>query len=671
MASNVLTPSPADLSVKLLDRVIGPGWQDLFTHGVQGGHLTLLGHMFATWNTLILSGLVVLFSVVATSGIISAAHEGKQTHFHGAWVPIRAVGSIGLLTPLPWAKGFCLLQALVLMFTSYGIGLADHLWGPAAQYLADQGGTLVAPAPASVWTTSDTLLRALIEREYFVRRGLLTGPQLTAAATPQSFSFRPGHGATPAKYKLVFPAAGTSANASSFGTLDIPCAGAAADPLCTAKARAMVPLITGLNEVAAALVSQRQGGRNMPAPAPSQIEAMVAQYIATVQSSVPSYVQQEHAALASNLHQFAAQAQSEGWASAGMWYESIARANDLTYRAVRAAPIATAATLRRLSADIGPHSRLPGYVTMGEALMRAANPRLARRHDESIAAANAQLASPKANRMNAVEKKINAIGQHAVNRVEDALVQPDGDPLARLANVGNDIDDTVGTIWTGTALTKVIGVRLPTNLHLAALGFLGAGADLAVYLPALPMVLYTLALVGWLILVLESLVAAPLWAAAHGMPEGEGFAGTAARQGYMLFLSVMIRPALMIFGYVLATGVFDGCALLIGQSWQVFSSGTGYVMGPVNAAATIVVMVTLITLAAHQCYGLITWLPSKVTAWVGQFGTQLGESGGAEQVRSGVGVAAGVVARTGAHAHNAVPQKSDKPQSGDTPPEAK
>jgi hypothetical protein len=53
----------------------------------------------------VLSGLVVLFSVVATSGIISTAHEGQQTHFHSAWAPIRAVGSIGLLTPLPWAKG--------------------------------------------------------------------------------------------------------------------------------------------------------------------------------------------------------------------------------------------------------------------------------------------------------------------------------------------------------------------------------------------------------------------------------------------------------------------------------------------------------------------------------------------------------------------------------------
>ncbi|MHB8549331.1 MAG: DotA/TraY family protein, partial [Thermoplasmataceae archaeon] len=300
---------------------------------------------------------------------------------------------------------------------------------------------------------------------------------------------------------------------------------------------------------------------------------------------------------------------------------------------------------------------LPGYLSGGEALMRAADPRIARRYDESISRHNAQLATTKANRMNFLERKLDAISSRSVNGVENALIHPDGDPLSRLATVGNDLDDWVGGIWTGTAITKIIGVRLPTNLHIAALGFLAAGADLSVYIPALPMILYTLALVGWLILVLESLVAAPLWAAAHGMPEGPGFAGTAARQGYMLFLSVLLRPALMIFGYILAVGVFDGVALLIGQSWQVFSAGTGYVMGPVAAAATVVVMVTLITMSAHQCFGLITWLPEKVTNWIGQFGQNLGEQQSITQVRAGVGVAAGVVARAGASAHASVPKK--------------
>jgi len=53
----------------------------------------------------------------------------------------------------------------------------------------------------------------------------------------------------------------------------------------------------------------------------------------------------------------------------------------------------------------------------------------------------------------------------------------------------------------------------------------------------------------------QSMVAAPLWAAAHAMPEGEGFAGERAKQGYMLLMNVAIRPILLVIGFVLAMGM--------------------------------------------------------------------------------------------------------------------
>ncbi len=60
---------------------------------------------------------------------------------------------------------------------------------------------------------------------------------------------------------------------------------------------------------------------------------------------------------------------------------------------------------------------------------------------------------------------------------------------------------------------------------------------------------------GWLVLLAQSMVAAPLWAAAHAMPEGEGFAGERAKQGYMLLMNVAIRPILLVIGFVLAMGM--------------------------------------------------------------------------------------------------------------------
>jgi hypothetical protein len=64
-----------------------------------------------------------------------------------------------------------------------------------------------------------------------------------------------------------------------------------------------------------------------------------------------------------------------------------------------------------------------------------------------------------------------------------------------------------------------------------------------------------MAVAGWLVMLAQSMVAAPLWAAAHAMPEGEGFAGERAKQGYMLLMNVAIRPILLVIGFVLAMGM--------------------------------------------------------------------------------------------------------------------
>ena len=56
-------------------------------------------------------------------------------------------------------------------------------------------------------------------------------------------------------------------------------------------------------------------------------------------------------------------------------------------------------------------------------------------------------------------------------------------------------------------------------------------------------------------MVAQSMVAAPLWAASHALPEGEGFAGERAKQGYMLLLNVAMRPVLLTIGFIISMGM--------------------------------------------------------------------------------------------------------------------
>ena len=62
---------------------------------------------------------------------------------------------------------------------------------------------------------------------------------------------------------------------------------------------------------------------------------------------------------------------------------------------------------------------------------------------------------------------------------------------------------------------------------------------------------------GWLIMICESLVAASLWAGAHALPEGEGMSGRYAVQGYQLMANVLFRPILLLLGLILSMQVLQ------------------------------------------------------------------------------------------------------------------
>ncbi len=65
----------------------------------------------------------------------------------------------------------------------------------------------------------------------------------------------------------------------------------------------------------------------------------------------------------------------------------------------------------------------------------------------------------------------------------------------------------------------------------------------------MPMIIWTMAVCGYLVLILESMIAAPIWAIMHAFPEGHEWSGKGA-QGYMIIMGVVLRPTLMIFGLV-------------------------------------------------------------------------------------------------------------------------
>ena len=153
------------------------------------------------------------------------------------------------------------------------------------------------------------------------------------------------------------------------------------------------------------------------------------------------------------------------------------------------------------------------------------------------------------------------------------------------------------------------------------------GLVLAYYLPAIPFIRWISALVGWVILIVESLIAAPLWLCAHALPEGEGAAGQHGKRGYLLLLGILIRPPLMVAGFFCAVILMNVLGRLIGAGFEMFIAGTSQtkIIGLTGTISMLVILGIVVIMMANKFFSLIHYLPEHVTNWIGQQFHSLGE----------------------------------------------
>lgn len=141
------------------------------------------------------------------------------------------------------------------------------------------------------------------------------------------------------------------------------------------------------------------------------------------------------------------------------------------------------------------------------------------------------------------------------------------------------------------------------------------------------MIFWGLAILGWMILIVESLLAAPLWAASHAVPEGEGFAGRYALQGWQLFLNVALRPILLTIGLLISMFVMQGIIFFTLKGYAIFneamvsSTADIAIMGFVF---TNLIMVMITIVLAHKAHEVIYDTADNVMKWIGFGVTPLG-----------------------------------------------
>jgi len=210
------------------------------------------------------------------------------------------------------------------------------------------------------------------------------------------------------------------------------------------------------------------------------------------------------------------------------------------------------------------------------------------------------------------------------------------DPLVVLSWMGNNLLDAGLWLIAFDAGFSIFGVDIAL-LSVSGIALCFVGVLFAFVAPGIPFYYWLKSLLGWLFLVFESIVAAPFWAAAHCLPEGNGLAGHHARKGYILALDILIRPVLLVIGVVSAIAIMQAVGWLYSTMLDSFSVNMAAFLnfGPIaEFVFTIIITWIMYSLAIHVYTTGITQMPQKIINWIGGIGASLGsdDSGKATNV---------------------------------------
>jgi uncharacterized membrane protein YgcG len=260
-------------------------------------------------------------------------------------------------------------------------------------------------------------------------------------------------------------------------------------------------------------------------------------------------------------------------------------------------------------------------------------------------------------------------------------VDPDGmsgHPLVATKNTGESMKSwgigiysvaTGGMMLVGVLAGNVYGKGLGSDTALLAIVEMLAtplfavvgplvlmGAVLSAVIPMIPYVLWIGVVLGWMVLVVEAVIASPLWAVAHLAPDGDGVVGRGG-QGYMLVLSLTLRPALMVLGFICAVAILVPIGELLNSTFaavfrmSVMQDNASW-GGLINVIMGLAIYSTLMVTVMTKVFALIHTIPDSVLRWIGGsadnvLGSNAQPLAGAVEGQStallGAGVAAGAV----------------------------
>jgi len=580
--------SSGNLGNGLMSSIFGDNWANMYADGPTSAVGPLLVDIFTLYNLTIcmVAGSIVMFLIM--SGSMRAAHEGKfLERYSSIFSVLRGVAGAAGVVPV---FGLSLVQMIVLSCAGLGFQLADNIAEKTAVYLST--GRPLTTFPAFYDQNKDKALLALLQLEtcrvYLDKTSEVIGGDLLQVAWDKN-EIRYGE-------------------KSIFGGRDASCGSLTIDAHYYQVAKyAIDDAAKEMREVAKAIVNYQKPNPEHLAAARKRLKKLDTELTDVATLDIDKEAQD-------GIANFAQSVNIKGWMTLGTWYYTISEQ--------------TARFNQRVSYDFTPE--IDDFNRMIDTSLGGVSYFI----EKSVTYLND-------NGVEVAEVDDAETMQQITNAVF-SLLEGGGDPYLKLINLGHYAVQSAVVMVGVKGVAKIVS-KLPLGAVAKAAGGLadagilgttvilvlfGAGVLLSCVLPFIPFCIWVFGICSVFISILQSVLAAPIWSAAHIIPGDNGH----TKQGYMLLMSMAIRPAIITIGFVFSYFILSGITWIFLEGIKMFvvsgsvnTPGFDYINFFVKLSATFVLTGIAVAMIAIRAFGFMFDAADQILAWVGSQGQMNGD----------------------------------------------
>ena len=656
---NQFTPPAGDTSVEFMREVFGSIVGMISSGGnLQTGQADgVLGSMMKVFNSAVLFLGMLFVGYTTVKGTVDSAHDGEilGKKMSSIWIPLRTVGGTALLLPL--GSGYSLIQIGILWLALQGVGVADAVWKAAIEQI-NRDNMISRPMIPDSRPLAANILKfevcAAAMNKQFQDSGRSTRIQPTSAnqvltntgevlnydvfdAVPAVGAYTTTQNFSNAQYTVT--SYQWKANDNSYLN-PVVCGGiswkqsweASAGnsntkvikaPIMTAHAQAVQSMIQELQPVAAQIVAGQK-------PTTGAIDRAANNYENALRNAAKNAVSQTNDRARSDFLQAA---KDGGWIFAGTWYNHIVKMNDVMQSTLNGLPTSEPIDITdketkdalqtyqdaMAAADEYTKNRVDG---IRQVYYNQTDVRAPQQGEGAWEYARKLISAPFMGAINLMTQSIAGSNLNHMSQMKsfgDTIVGAGEALLAAMAGATGAANSVAAKATVGVAFDVGAVIQflsgLVTTLTIALFFF---GAVLSTYVPMIPFITWMTSVVNWFVLTLESVIAGPLFSVAHVHPDGDDAVGKAGH-GYMMILSLVMRPALMLFGLIGGMLLTQPVVGLINVAFMTVVAGVqaDSITGIVSFFAYVAIYVTVMTTVVHIVFSLIHWIPDNILRWLG------------------------------------------------------